>query len=154
MDVNSILQNDSVKGLLKKAGVSDDQAKKIAEQAITTIKGTFDKKPKQMSSLLSDNPNTPEDESLKSEVEDDFLSKLTGKVGLSPEIADKIKNAMPSIMNQVSSSLSSKGANNEQGISGMMNGVMDLFDGDMDNDGKKDEGSFFSNLMKKFSGKK
>lgn len=152
MDVNSILENETVKGLLQKVGVNDTQAKSIANQALSAIKGKYKSNPKQMSSLLSDNPNTPEDESLKSEVESDFVSSLTSKVGLSPEIANQLKGAMPGIMNQFSSNLSASGSNNEQGISGMFDSIKDLFDGDMDNDGKKDEGGLLENLKKKFFG--
>ena len=152
MDVNSILENETVKGLLKKVGVSDVQAKSVANQAIAAIQGKYKSNPKQMSSLLSDDPNTPEDESLKSEVENDFVSNLTKKVGLSPDIADKVKSALPDIMNQFSSKLSASGSNNEQGVAGMFDSIKDLFDGDMDNDGKKDEGGMIENLKKKFFG--
>ena len=152
MDVNSILENETVKGLLKKVGVSDAQAKSVANQAIAAIQGKYKSNPKQMSSLLSDDPNTPEDESLKSEVENDFVSNLTKKVGLSPDIADKVKSALPDIMNQFSSKLSASGSNNEQGVAGMFDSIKDLFDGDMDNDGKKDEGGMIENLKKKFFG--
>lgn len=152
MDVNSILENETVKGLLKKVGVSDAQAKSVANQAIAAIQGKYKSNPKQMSSLLSDDPNTPEDESLKSEVENDFVSSLTKKVGLSPDIADKVKSALPDIMNQFSSKLSASGSNNEKGVAGMFDSIKDLFDGDMDNDGKKDEGGMIENLKKKFFG--
>ena len=152
MDVNSILENETVKGLLKKVGVSDVQAKSVANQAIAAIQGKYKSNPKQMSSLLSDDPNTPEDESLKSEVENDFVSNLTKKVGLSPDIADKVKSALPDIMNQFSSKLSASGSNNEKGVAGMFDSIKDLFDGDMDNDGKKDEGGMIENLKKKFFG--
>lgn len=152
MDVNSILENETVKGLLKKVGVSDTQAKSVANQAIAAIQGKYKSNPKQMSSLLSDDPNTPEDESLKSEVENDFVSNLTKKVGLSPDIADKVKSALPDIMNQFSSKLSASGSNNEKGVAGMFDSIKDLFDGDMDNDGKKDEGGMIENLKKKFFG--
>lgn len=153
MDINTILENSTVKDLLKKAGVSDAQAKSVAQQAMTAIQGKFAKEPKKMSSLLSDNPNTPEDESLKGEVENDFVQSLISKAGISPDIANQLKGALPSVMSSVSSKLSSTGANNEAGIAGMFNSVKDLFDGDMDNDGKKDTGSLFDNLKKKFFGK-
>ena len=152
MDVNTILENETVKGLLKKVGVSDAQAKSVANQAISALKNKFNSNPKQMSSLLSDNPNTPEDESLKTEVEDDFVDKLTSKVGLSSDVADKIKGAMPDILKQVSGKLSDSGKNNEEGVSGMFGGIMDLLDGDADNDGKPDEGGILGGLKKKFLG--
>lgn len=150
MDVNSILENDTVKGLLKKVGVSDEQAKSVANQAMTAIQSKFSNNPKQMSSLLSDNPNTPEDESLKGEVENDFMSGLISKVGLSEDMASKVKSALPDIMNTVSSKLSSDGKNDEGGIAGMFGNLKDMFDGDMDNDGKKDEGGIIGGLKNKF----
>lgn len=153
MDINTILENSTVKDLLKKVGVSDAQAKSVAQQAMSAIQGKFTKDPKKMSSLLSDNPNTPEDESLKGEVENDFVQNLISKTGLSPEIANQLKSAMPGVMSSFSSNLSSSGANNEEGIAGMFGSITDLFDGDMDNDGVKDTGSFFDNLKKKFFGK-
>lgn len=152
MDVNSLLENESVKGLLKKVGVSDSQAKSVANQAITAIQNKFSNNPKQMSSLLSDNPNTPEDESLKGEVENDFLNGLISKVGLSEDMANKVKGALPGIMNTVSSKLSADGKNNDEGIAGMFGNLADMFDGDMDNDGKKDEGGILGGLKKKFFG--
>lgn len=152
MDVNTILENETVKGLLKKVGVTDAQAKSVANQAISALKNKFNSNPKQMSSLLSDNPNTPEDESLKIEVEDDFVDKLTSKVGLSGDVADKIKGAMPDILKQVSGKLSDSGKNNEEGVSGMFGGIMDLLDGDANNDGKPDEGGILGGLKKKFFG--
>ncbi len=152
MDVNTILENETVKGLLQKVGVSDAQAKSIANQAMSALKNKFNSNPKQMSSLLSDNPNTPEDESLQAEVEHDFVDKLTSKVGLSGDVADKIKGALPDIMKQVSGKLSASGKNNEEGVGGMFDGIMDLFDGDVDNDGKPDEGGLLGGLKKKFFG--
>ncbi len=154
IDINSILENDMVKGLLKKAGVSDDQAKKVAKQALTTIKGKFDKKPKEMSSLLSDNPNTPEDESLLQETEQDFATNLSSSVGLSPDIANMLKGMLPGVMSQFSSSLSASGSNNEQGIAGMLGGLMDIFGGD-DKGGKASSGGgFLSKILAMFFGKK
>lgn len=152
MDVNTILENETVKGLLKKVGVSDAQAKGIADQALSALKSKFNNNPKQMSSLLSDNPNTPEDESLQQEVESDFFDKLTSKVGLSEDIAGKVKGAMPDIVKQFSGKLSASGSNHENGVSGMFGGIMDLLDGDADNDGKPDEGGLLGGLKKKFFG--
>lgn len=152
LDINSILENETIKGALGKVGVSPDQAKGFAEQAMSSLKTKFSDNPKQMSSLLSDNPNTPEDESLKAEVEEDFLSRLTSKVGLPDNIANQLKGAMPDIMNQFSSKLNEKGANNESGIAGMFGSVSDWFDGDLDNDGKKDT-SGIGGMINKLFGK-
>ena len=152
MDISSILENAKVKELLKSVGVKDDQVKGIADQAMSAIKGKFAKDPKQMSSLLSDNPNTPEDESLQKEVEEDFFQKITSKVGLSEDVAGKVKGAVPDIMKQFSQNLSASGANSESGISGIFDQIKDLFDGDIDNDGKPDEGGILGGLKKKFFG--
>ncbi len=152
MDINSILENATVKSVLQKAGVSEAQAKSVANQAITSIQSKFSNHPKQMSSLLSDNPNTPEDESLKSEVKDDFLSRLVSKVGLSEENASKVTSAMPDILSSFSSHLSSADKNNDSGIAAFMDNITDMFDGDMDNDGKKDEGGIIGGLKNKFFG--
>lgn len=150
LDVNSILENETVKGILDKVGVSSEQAKGFAEQAMSSLKSKFSDNPKQMSSLLSDNPNTTEDESLKAEVENDFVSRLTSKVGLPDNIAGQLKGAMPDIMNQFSSKLNEKGANNEEGIAGMFGNISDFFDGDLDNDGKKDTSGIGGMINKLF----
>jgi len=157
IDINTILENDMVKGLLKKAGVSDSQARSVAKQALDTIKGKFDQKPKEMSSLISDNPNTPEDESLQQEVEQDFASNLSAKAGLSPDIVNSLKGMLPGVISQFSSSLSLSGSNNEQGISGMLGGLMEMFGGD---DGAKagksnsGSGGVLAKILALFSGKK
>jgi len=156
IDINSILENDTVKGLLKKAGVSDEQAKSIANQVLSTIKGKFDQKPKEMSSLLSDNPNTPEDESLQREVEQDFAADLSSSVGLSPDTANMLKGMLPGVLSQFSSSLSSSGANNEQGIAGMLGGLMNMLGGDDKKDGTANSagGGILAKIMAMFFGKK
>lgn len=152
IDINSILENETVKGILDKVGVSSDQAKGFAEQAMSSLKTKFSENPKQMSSLLSDNPNTAEDESLKAAVEEDFVSRLTSKVGLPDNIASQLKGAMPDIMNQFSSKLNESGSNSEEGIAGMFGGISDWFDGDLDNDGKKDT-SGIGGMINKLFGK-
>lgn len=140
MNLDAILQNQQVKDLLNKAGVSEQQAKGVANTALGAIQSKFKKNPSGMSSLLSDNPNTEEDEKLKSEVEDDFVSQLIEKIGLSDEVAKQIKGAVPGIMSQVTSSLSASGNNNESGLAGMLGGLGDFFDGDNKKGSGKDDG--------------
>ncbi len=146
MDINDILQNDTVKNLLSKVGVSDEQAKSIATQVMSSIQSKFSQNPKQMSSLLSENDNTDDDIKLEKEVEDDFVSNLINKVGLPDNIADQIKGAIPGVMSQFTGKLSSEGKNDEGGIAGMFGNITDLFDGD-DKDGKDDG---ISGMLNKF----
>lgn len=138
MDINSLFENESVKGLLKKVGVSEEQAKSVANQAIVSIQSKFSNNPKQMSSLLSDDPNTPEDESLKSEVKNEFLSRLISKVGLPESVATKVSSSMPDIISGFSTHLTTAEKNNDTGIAAFLDNVNDMFEGDMDLDGKKD----------------
>lgn len=154
IDVNDILKNDTVKGLLDKFGVSEEQAKSVANQAVDSIKNKYQKNPKQMSSLLSENENTDDDNVMAKEVEDDFLEGLIKKVGLPESVADQVKGALPGIMNTVTSKLSADGKNDEGGIAGMLGNITDMFDGD-DNDakdGKKSSGGI-GGLIGKLFGK-
>ena len=146
MDINEILQNDTVKNLLAKVGVSEEQAQSIAKQAMSSIQSKFSQNPKQMSSLLSENENTEDDVKLEKEVEDDFVSNLIEKVGLPDNIADQIKGAIPGVMSQFTSKLSSDGKNDEGGIAGMLGGLTDMFGGDK-KDGKDDG---ISGMINKF----
>lgn len=131
MDLNSLLQNETLKGLLAKAGVSPEQASSVLNTALTTIKSKFDKDPSKMSSLLSENQNTEDDLALAGSVENDFLQGISKKLGLPATITDKLKGvAMPEILKSVTGGLSNSGKNNEGGISSMLSGVMDMFDGD------------------------
>ncbi len=146
MDINDILQNDTVKNILDKVGVSEEQAKSIAAQAMSSIQSKFAQNPKQMSSLLSENDNTEDDIKLEKEVEDDFVSNLIEKVGLPDNIADQIKGAIPGVMSQFTGKLSADGKNDEGGIAGMLGGLTDMFGGD-DKDGKDDG---ISGMLNKF----
>ncbi len=131
MDLNSLLQNETLKGLLAKAGVSPEQASSVLNTALTTIKSKFDKEPSKMSSLLSENENTEDDHALAGSVENDFLQNISKKLGLPATVTDKLKGvAMPEILKSVTGGLSNSGKNNEGGISSMLSGVMDMFDGD------------------------
>ena len=132
IDVKDLLENETIKGLLKKFGVSPDMAESVANQALTAIKSKFDKNPKQMSSLLSENPNTDEDEVMAKEVEEDFIERLIKKVGIPEGMASQAKGAIPGILSQVTSKLSAGGGNDEGGIAGMLSNITDMFDGDGD----------------------
>lgn len=158
IDVKDLLENDTIKGLLKKFGVSSAMAESVANQALTAIKSKFDKNPKQMSSLLSENPNTDEDEVMAQEVEADFIDRLIKKVGIPEGMANQAKGAIPGILSQVTSKLSAGGGNDEGGIAGMLGNITDMFDGDDDapsKDGKtqKKKSGGLAGLFSKFFGK-
>lgn len=158
IDVKDLLENETIKGLLKKFGVSPAMAESVANQALSAIKSKFNKNPKQMSSLLSENPNTDEDEVMAKEVENDFIDRLVKKVGIPEGMADQAKGAIPGILSQVTSKLSAEGGNNEGGIAGMLENITDMFDGDDDDSskeggsGKKKSGGL-AGLFSKFFGK-
>lgn len=159
IDVKDLLENDTIKGLLKKFGVSPAMAESVANQAMSAIKSKFDKNPKQMSSLLSENANTNEDEVMAQEVEDDFIDRLVKKVGIPEGMASQAKGAIPGILSQVTSKLSAGGGNDEGGIAGMLGNITDMFDGDDDDtpskDGKakKKKSGGLAGLFSKFFGK-
>jgi hypothetical protein len=130
IDVKDLLENDTIKGLLTKFGVSSAMAESVANQAMNAIKTKFNKDPKQMSSLLSENTNTGDDEAMVQEVEDDFIDRLVKKVGIPEGMASQAKGAIPGILSQVTSKLSAGGGNDEGGIAGMLGNITDMFDGD------------------------
>ncbi len=130
IDVKDLLENDTIKGLLTKFGVSSAMAESVANQALSAIKTKFNKDPKQMSSLLSENANTEGDEAMSKEVEDDFIDRLVNKVGIPEGMASQAKGAIPGILSQVTSKLSAGGGNDEGGIAGMLGNITDMFDGD------------------------
>ncbi|HIP32065.1 MAG TPA: hypothetical protein EYG86_04835 [Crocinitomicaceae bacterium] len=130
MDIKDILENDTVKGLLTKFGVSDEQAQSVAKQAMSSMQSKFTENPKQMSSLLSDNENTEDDVKMAAEIEDDFVQNLIKKVGLPDSIAGSLKGAIPGILSQFTGKLSSDGKNDEGGIAGIFSSITDMFDGD------------------------
>ncbi len=130
MDIKDILENDTVKGLLAKFGVSDEQAQSVAKQAMSSMQSKFAENPKQMSSLLSENENTEDDVKMAAAVEDDFVQNLIKKVGLPDSIAGSLKGAIPGILSQFTGKLSSDGKNDEGGIAGIFSNITDMFDGD------------------------
>lgn len=133
MDIKDILENDSIKGLFEKFGVSEEQAKSVAAQAMSSIKNKFSENPKQMSSLLSENENTEEDIKMSAAVENDFLDGLIKKVGLPEGVVSSMKGAvLDKIMKQFTGKLSSEGKNDEGGISGMLGGLTGFLDADGD----------------------
>lgn len=157
IDIKDLLENETVKGLLSKAGVSGDQTKVIAEQAVNSVKSKFEKNPVQMASLLSENDNTEDDEKLKAEVEEDFLQGLMTKAGISESMAGGLKGMIPGILAQITGKLSGSGQNNASGIAGLLGNiggldkVMDMFGGD---DSKsEDKSSGIGGMIGSFFGK-
>lgn len=128
MDIKEILKNEHLQSLIKKTGVSEQQVESVVKQAVASLGGKFKENPKQMSSLLSSNPNTEDDEVLAKEVENDFLSNLIKKVGLPESTAGTVKGLMPEIMKVVTSKMDSKGENSESGMASLFNMANDLFD--------------------------
>lgn len=157
IDVKDLLENETIKGLLKKFGVSPAMAESVANQAMSSIKSKFDKNPKQMSSLLSENANTDDDEVMAQEVEDDFIDRLVKKVGIPEGMASQAKGAIPGILSQVTSKLSAGGGNDEGGIAGMLGNITDMFDGDdepaKEGTPQKKKSGGLAGLFSKFFGK-
>ena len=161
MDIKDLLENDTVKGLFDKLGVSEDQAKSVATQAMSSIKSKYSENPAQMSSLLSAKDNTEDDVKMSAAVEDDFVSGLIKKVGLPEGVAGKLKDMIPGVISQFSGKLSEDGKNDEGGISGMLGGLTGFLDADGDGEimddvkdmvSKKSGG--LAGLFGKFFGKK
>ena len=130
MDIKDILENETVKGLLSKFGVSEEQAQSVAKQAMSSMQSKFAENPKQMSSLLSENENTEDDHKMAAAVEEDFVQGLIKKVGLPENIAGSLKGAIPGILSQFTGKLSADGKNDEGGIAGIFSNITDMFDGD------------------------
>lgn len=161
MDIKDLLENESIKGLFDKLGVSEEQAKSVATQAMSSIKSKYSENPAQMSSLLSENDNTEDDVKMSAAVEEDFVSGLIKKVGLPAGIAGQLKGMIPGVLSQFSGKLSSGGKNDEGGISGMLGGLTGFLDADGDGEIMDDVKDMISKksgglagLFSKFFGKK
>ncbi len=151
MDLNSILKNEQLKSMLTKFGISESQASSVLNMAVSTIKKKFDKEPAKVSSLLSENPNTDDDNNLAQGLDSDFISGLTSKLGLPASLTAQLKGqAMPQVINSLSGGLSSTGKNNQDGIMGMLGGFLDKIDGD----GVKNNGGGLLKKIFSFFGKK
>ena len=151
MDLNSILKNDQVKGMLKKYGINESQVNSVLNIAISTLKNKFDKNPSKVSSLLSDNPNTDEDNHLAKTIDDEFISSISKKLGIPSSVSDQIKGkAMPEILKSVSNGLTANGKNNQNDILSSLGGFLDSIDGD----GKKNNGGGLINKLFGMFGKK
>jgi len=151
MDLNSILKNEQLKGMLKKYGIKESQVNSILSMAVSTLKNKFEKEPAKVSSLLSENPNTDEDNHLAKKIDDDFVSSITKKLGLPSSVTEQIKGkAMPEILKSVTGSLTASGKNNQDGIMSSLGGFLDAIDGDS----KKNNGGGLLNKLFGMFGKK
>lgn len=138
MDIQSILNNQSVKDILKKVGVNEEQQGKVINQAADLVKSKALSDPKAIASLFSSKPNTSADNALQSGMQNDFLKDLVSKVGLPADIAEKVSGSLPDILKNVTGS---KGFD----ISSLT-GIMDALSGD----GKKGKSSGLGGLISKF----
>lgn len=131
-DLKELMNNDTVKGLMAKVGVTEEQASSVLNTAASTMKNKFSGNEKQASSLLSENENTPEDNKLAEEVEEGFISKLSADDnGIDDGIISKLKGAaMPAIMSIMSGKMSANKEGGESGIASMLSGFVDDKDGD------------------------
>lgn len=126
MEINSLLQNENVKNILGKAGIPQNKMQDVASQAIAAVQSHITQHPSQMNSLLSAQPNTAQDSSMKAEVEHDFVQNLIQKVGLPENVAKQAKEIIPTVLNQFTGKLSTEGLNSIPGISNAMNAVKNV----------------------------
>lgn len=140
MDIHSIVQNKNVKDIFDKAGIPQEQAQLICNQALQTIIGHFEENPSQMSSFLTEQPKSEANYQMRAEMEQNFVQNLIKKNGLSEGVAHQVKGALPNILNQVSGSISAAAASNPQGIAGAIENIQDLFKLDQSDMKEKKEG--------------
>lgn len=131
-DLKELMNNDTIKGIMAKVGVSEEQASSVINTAASTMKNKFSGNEAQASSLLSENENTADDNKLAEEVEEGFLSKLsTDDNGIDDGIISKLKGAaMPAIMSVMSSKMAGNKKGGTSGITSMLSGFIDDKDGD------------------------
>jgi len=127
-DLKELMNNDTIKGIMAKVGVSEEQASSVINTAASTMKNKFSGNEAQASSLLSENENTADDNKLAEEVEEGFLSKLSAD---DDGIINKLKGAaMPAIMSVMSSKMAGNKKGGTSGITSMLSGFIDDKDGD------------------------
>lgn len=98
MDIQSLLNNDTVKSTLSKFGVSEDKQEAVLDQAYELVKTKAMSDPKAISSLMSSKPNTAADNKFQSVLQNDFVKGLISKVGLSDETAKQVAGALPELL--------------------------------------------------------
>ena len=90
MDINDLLQNEQIKGILKKTGISEKQTKDVLNTALSSIKSKYNSDPKQTASLLSEKPNTEKDNALSGLIENDFVKGLIKKLDCHDRLENKL----------------------------------------------------------------
>ena len=151
IDLNSILQNDAVKGIMKKAGVAKGQEKDVAATAMEAVKGMMSKDPMKLASLFSANPDTDDDKKVEGEIVQSFSSGLQAK-GFSMDKIGSLTAMLPLLMNMFKGEAKgAKGGGMDiSSIVGMLGG---LIGGDQGG-GKKKGGFNIGSLIGGFFGKK
>lgn len=109
MEIKTILQNNAVKNILIKAGITNEKMEIIAVQAMEVIQGKFDKNPSQMTNILSAKPKSENYNKMEAELENDFVQNLVKKIGISENVAHQVKGILPNVLNQFNSSISKLG---------------------------------------------
>lgn len=101
MDIQSLLNNETVKSTLKKFGVDEDKQSAVINQAMEVIKSKGLDNPQALMSLMSSSPNTAADNKFQSILENDFVKGLISKVGLSDDVAKNLSGALPELMKNI-----------------------------------------------------
>lgn len=145
MDIQSILNNQNVKDILNKVGVSEDKQEKVIDQAVDLLKSKALSDPQAITSLFSSQPNTATDKAFQSGLQNDFLKNLVSKVGLPAELAEKVSNSLPDLLKNFSGG---KGFD-----LGSLTGMLDAFSGNSSGKEKKGSsgglGGLIANFFKK-----
>lgn len=123
MNINEILNNPQIKGILQKTGISENKSSDVLKTAMESISTKFNENPKQTTSLLSDNPNTEADNAYSNLIETDFMKHLIQKVGLPESTAQQTKNALPQIFKLISSSANQQAKSNNSGLEDVLKSV-------------------------------
>jgi hypothetical protein len=127
MNINDILKNEQIAGILKKTGISEKQVNSVVNSALSSISKKSKENPKQAASLLSENENTEEDNAYSNLIETDFVQNLIKKVGLSESTANQVKTVMPQIIKQVSTNVNSKAKKKGNGLEDIISTVFSGF---------------------------
>lgn len=101
MDIQSLLNNETVKSTLKKFGVDEDKQSAVINQAMEVVKSKGLENPQALMSLMSSSPNTAADNKFQSILENDFVKGLISKVGLSDDVAKNLSGALPELMKNI-----------------------------------------------------
>ncbi|MCO5260569.1 MAG: hypothetical protein M9916_10530 [Crocinitomicaceae bacterium] len=134
MDLTSLLNNDSVKGILSNLGIEESKQSGVINQLTEVIHSKASNNPKELSSLASSKPNTSNDNAFQSAMQNDFVKNLVSKVGLSDTQAKSVAGALPDLMknidfNSITSIISmlSNSSSKKGGLSGMLGGILGGF---------------------------